>query len=106
MPVCTWVCTLSFGRCRMSKFWLLVYLDFFLKVYVPHCAAIERHLKRFSGFRGKNPAVLMARARFFFALSQGKTGISALQGGNPPFCSAPLIRKNLKEQQKNALRAK
>ena len=29
MPVCTWVCALSFGRCRMSKFWLLVYLDFF-----------------------------------------------------------------------------
>ena len=29
MPVSTWVCALSFGRCRMSKFWLLVYLDFF-----------------------------------------------------------------------------
>ena len=29
MPVCTWVCALSFGRCRMSKFFLLVYLDFF-----------------------------------------------------------------------------
>ena len=29
MPVCTWVCALSFGRCRMSKFLLLVYLDFF-----------------------------------------------------------------------------
>ena len=29
MPVCTWVCALSFGRCRMSKFWLLVYLEFF-----------------------------------------------------------------------------
>jgi len=29
MPVCIWVCALSFGRCRMSKFWLLVYLDFF-----------------------------------------------------------------------------
>ena len=28
MPVCTWVCALSFGRCRMSKFWLLVYFDF------------------------------------------------------------------------------
>ena len=22
MPVCTWVCALSFGRCRMSKFFL------------------------------------------------------------------------------------
>ena len=31
MPVCTWVCALSFGRCRMSKFWLLVYLDFFFE---------------------------------------------------------------------------
>ena len=30
MPVvCTWVCALSFGRCRMSRFWLLVYLGFF-----------------------------------------------------------------------------
>ena len=29
MPACTWVRALSFGRCRMSKFWLLVYLDFF-----------------------------------------------------------------------------
>ena len=29
MPVCTWVCALSFGRCRMSQFFLLVYLDFF-----------------------------------------------------------------------------
>ena len=29
MAVSTWVCALSFGRCRMSKFWLLVYLDFF-----------------------------------------------------------------------------
>ena len=29
MPVSTWVCALSFGRCRMSKFWLLVYLAFF-----------------------------------------------------------------------------
>ena len=28
MAVSTWVCTLSFGRCRMSKFRLLVYLDF------------------------------------------------------------------------------
>ena len=34
MPVSTWVCALSFGRCRMSKFWLLVYLDF-LKVCIP-----------------------------------------------------------------------
>ena len=33
MPVCTWVCALSFGRCRMSKFFLVVYLDF-LKVCV------------------------------------------------------------------------
>ena len=31
MPVSTWGCALSFGRCRMSKFWLLVYLDFFKK---------------------------------------------------------------------------
>ena len=29
MPVCTWVCALSFGRCRMSKFFLLVYFGFF-----------------------------------------------------------------------------
>ena len=29
IPACTWVCALSFGRCRMSKFWLLVYLDFY-----------------------------------------------------------------------------
>ena len=29
IPACTWVCALSFGRCRMSKFFLLVYLDFF-----------------------------------------------------------------------------
>ena len=28
MPVSTWVCALSFGRCRMSKFWLLVYFGF------------------------------------------------------------------------------
>ena len=28
MPVCTWVCALSFGRCRMSKFFLLVYFCF------------------------------------------------------------------------------
>ena len=27
MAVSTWVCALSFGRCRMSKFRLLVYLD-------------------------------------------------------------------------------
>ena len=29
MAVSTWVCALSFGRCRMSKFGLLVYLDFY-----------------------------------------------------------------------------
>ena len=29
MPVCSWVCALSFGRCRMSKFFLLVYFCFF-----------------------------------------------------------------------------
>ena len=28
MAVSNWVCALSFGRCRVSKFWLLVYLDF------------------------------------------------------------------------------
>ena len=29
MPVCTWVCALSFGRCRMSTVFLLVYFCFF-----------------------------------------------------------------------------
>ena len=29
MAVSTWMCALSFGRCRMSKFGLLVYLDFY-----------------------------------------------------------------------------
>ena len=28
MPVSTSACVLSFGRCRMSKFWLLVYFGF------------------------------------------------------------------------------
>ena len=29
LAVSPWVCVRSFGRCRMSKFWLLVYLGFF-----------------------------------------------------------------------------
>ena len=43
-------------------------------------AAIERHLKRFSRFGGQNTGgFLMARARFFFCLTQQKNG---------NFCSA------------------
>ena len=45
-------------------------------------AMIERHLKkRFSRFGGKNPAVLMARARFFFPTTPAKKGIPALRAG-------------------------
>ena len=33
MAVSTWLCALSFGRCRMSKFWLLVYFDFFVSLH-------------------------------------------------------------------------
>ena len=41
MPVSTWVYALSFGRCRMSKFWLLVYFDF-LGVFVARCYELRR----------------------------------------------------------------
>ena len=59
MPVCTLVCALSFGRCRMSKFFLLVYLDLFeslrptlgpLVGLVALAAAPQRHNQKHQTF--------------------------------------------------------